>query len=206
MKRIKTIIQSLTAVRREGLVFFVLALPAAALAQVGPGNALSFNGGDQSVVVPGFGTNGPTTEVTVEFWIKPSALTNQFIFSLSGSSMSANFLSLGQLNWSFGIGGPDHVSYVPAMSPGTWQHFALVGHSGGYLYIYRNGVLEAQKFTVLNPISQGNHDLLIAAGGGANFAGQIDELEHRAQPGPDPGQHDPFPKPPTDQLGGLFPP
>src|SRR5690349_10933710 len=76
-------------------------------AQGGPGCALSFDGSDDQVVIPGFGTNVPTTEVTVEFWQRVFATKYQSTFSASafinGSVFNAHVPYIdGNVYWDFG--------------------------------------------------------------------------------------------------------
>ena len=159
--------------------------PSAALGQTGPGTALSFDGVNDYVQVPGFLANAPTTEVTVEFWQKVTATRVQSSFCQSafvnGSIFNAHVpYSDGKVYWDFGdIYTSGRLSYTPSVSiVGSWQHFALVAsQSGNNMLIYRNGVLEAQK-TGMTPLVRGNLDLDIggAASLGVSFLGQIDEF------------------------------
>jgi len=115
--------------------------------------ALNFDGVNDYVGVPDFGSQMPTTEVTVEFWQRVRSVKAQSTFSMDPDSAGNRFTadvpwSDGRVYWDFGnINGGGRLSYVPPESiVGTWQHFAMVSSvSGNYMRIYRNGVLEAAK-------------------------------------------------------------
>jgi len=147
------------------------------------GTAFSFDGVDDRVAVPGYGTNIPRTEITVEFWQKVSAVRNQSAFSWN-TFISTNVFNAhvpygdGKVYWDFGdIGTSGRLSYTPPVSlVGTWQHFAMTAsQSGNYMRIYRNGVLEASKVG-MTPLPGGNLDLLIGGQSAVPFGGLIDEV------------------------------
>ncbi len=149
--------------------------------EIGPESpCLSFDGSSQYVHVSGFGTNAPTTEVTIEFWQKVDALRDQSTFVLNPDVTTGNRInahvpwSNGEVYWDFGGG---RLNYRPPVSiVGMWQHFALVAsQTGNFMRIYRNGVLEAQK-TGMTPFTPGNYDLMIGGKAGYRFQGQIDEF------------------------------
>ncbi len=150
-----------------------------ATAQTGPGTALSFDGVNGQMRVPGI-SNAPTTEVTIEFWQKVSAVRVQSTFSRHNFLPEVNFDAFvpygdGKVYWQFGnAGNGGDLSYTPPESlVGSWQHFALVAsQSGNFMRIYRNGVLEAQKIG-MTPYPGGNLDLDI---GKAPYGGLIDEF------------------------------
>ncbi len=149
-----------------------------------PGSALSFDGTDDSVLVPGFGQQLPTDEVTVEFWQRARKLGYQSTFGLEPDDANNRFQAHipwidGMVYWDFGGG---RVSYRPSVSPvNTWQHFALVAKSGsdGFLGIYRNGVLEASNqhaALVSSPFANKSLRLGCLYNGVFNFAGELDEF------------------------------
>jgi hypothetical protein len=149
------------------------------------GTALSFDGVDDYVRIPGFLANAPTTEVTVEFWQKVTAAAIQSTFCQSlyvpGSIFNAHVpYNNGTVYWDFGdiAGNAGRLSYTPSVSlVGTWQHFALVAsQSGNYMRIYRNGVLEASK-TGMTPLVRANLDLILGgAFVGVPYGGLLDEF------------------------------
>jgi hypothetical protein len=128
---------------------------------VGPANSLAFNSTltpatlSQAayVRIPGFGTNVPTSEITIEFWQNVRENANQSTFQLTPDN-TANRINAhvpwgnGQVFWDFGnivTGG--RLAYTPPVPiVGTWQHFAFVASaSGNYMKIFRNGIEEASK-------------------------------------------------------------
>jgi hypothetical protein len=159
-----------------------------------PGTALSFNGAGDYVQIPGFCANAPSTEVTVEFWQKVSAVRAQSTFCQDdagrGGFDPSNVFNAhvpsgdngGTVYWDFGdIDNGGRLGYLPPVSlVGTWQHFALeASQSGNFMRIYRNGVLEAEQ-AGMTPYQGGNFDLHI--GGeiyswiNIPFGGLIDEF------------------------------
>jgi hypothetical protein len=161
-------------------VYLALLFRLSAHAQPWSGNALSFDGVDDAVSVPGFGTYAPTTEITIEFWQNVRAYQRQYTFNLSPDidRMSAHVPWIdGAVYWDFGsIAAGGRLAYYPQVSIiGTWQHFAFVAsQSGNYMRIYRNGILEAQKAGMV-PFVQGADDLNIGGAPGP-FGGSIDEF------------------------------
>ncbi len=127
----------------------------------------------------------PTTEITVEFWQRVSAVTSQSTFSLNPDQYTNRFNASvpwddRTIYWDFGnINTTGRLAYTPPVSIiGSWQHFALVAsQSGNFMYIYRNGVLEAQK-TNMSPFVRGNYDLGLGTlfSGPNYFGGDLDEI------------------------------
>jgi len=117
----------------------------------GFGNALSFNGVNQYVSVPNFGSIVPTNEITVEFWANASAYAQQSAFMLQPDNPANRFNSHisynnGNTYWDFGnINTSGRVFAAnPPNTIGNWVHYALVAsQSGNYMLIYTNGNLFA---------------------------------------------------------------
>jgi hypothetical protein len=107
--------------------------------------------------VPSFGMAMPTEEITIEFWQKAFAIESQTTFRVHWSGTNRCMAEVpgpdGRITWCFGessAGDPSpagQLSYEPPESVvGTWQHFTLqASKAGGFMRIYRNGVLEASK-------------------------------------------------------------
>jgi Concanavalin A-like lectin/glucanases superfamily/Fibronectin type III domain len=149
--------------------------------------ALLFNGSNSFVSVPGFGTNAPTGEITLEFWQLAKAVKPQFTFILNPDDQ-ANRLSAhtpwgdGWIYWDFGnINTGGRAQYVTNSAVGTWQHFALVAsQSGNYMRIYQNGILAAEK-PGMTPLTRSNRELRIggtatAFGNNMFFDGFLNEF------------------------------
>jgi hypothetical protein len=77
-------------------------------AQSGAGYALSFDGTNSYVQIPGFGTNAPTNEITIEFWQNASRAAQQSTFSTSpldaGDRINAHipYVNGNDVYWDFG--------------------------------------------------------------------------------------------------------
>ena len=107
--------------------------------------------------VPNFGMVMPTEEITIEFWQKVFAVENQTTFRVQWSDTNRCMAQVpgpdGHITWTFGqwssgdASPASELSYEPTESViGTWQHFTLqASAAGGFMRIYRNGVLEASK-------------------------------------------------------------
>ena len=149
-----------------------------------PGTALSFDGVNDRVVVPLFGSSLPSAEVTIEFWQKATSAKAQATLALSTYNFSEVCRCLapysdGLVYFDFGnnhTGG--QLSYAPPVSIiGTWQHFAFVAsQSGNYMKIYRNGVLEAQANSMTPFVNVDNYDLALGGDSGESFSGLLDEV------------------------------
>jgi autotransporter-associated beta strand protein len=148
------------------------------------GQAFSFDGVDDQVIIPGFCNLLPTNEVTVEFWQKVGSVRSQFnfcpatpngnnIFDVSGPWADGVFY------WEFGNANTHagQLAYTPTNSIiGTWQHFACVAsQNGNYMKIYRNGVLEAQK-PGMTPFVGTNEDFVLGGDAIHPYDGQLDEV------------------------------
>jgi hypothetical protein len=146
-------------------------------------NALSFDGVNDYVSIPGFGASAPTTEITIEFWQQVSAVRQQLTFNLSpfqdNNRISAHVpFSDGVVYWDFGnrLAGGRLTFTPPASIVGTWQHFAFVAsQSGNYMRIYYNGGVYAEQKLGMTPFSRYDSDLEIGSSL-EPFAGLIDEF------------------------------
>jgi hypothetical protein len=156
-----------------------------ALGQALPGNAISFNGINQGVLIPNFGNIAPTNEITVEFWANTRQAGSQSAFSMNLSSVT------DRLNGHINFGGPPGVGVTywdfgnintsgrlgpaapPANSIGNWVHYAFVATNNS-MSIYTNGVLQTNK-SGMTPFVRGNYTLQI---GGPDYAysGSIDDF------------------------------
>ncbi|HEX5218398.1 MAG TPA: LamG-like jellyroll fold domain-containing protein [Verrucomicrobiae bacterium] len=152
----------------------------------GSGTALDFDGGGDAVRVPGFSTVSPSTEVTVEFWMKARSLKEQGTFNFLEAQVSVSAFRArmpradGSVSWDWGLTPSRTLTYTPPVSLlGNWHHFAFVSSvSGNYRRIYRNGILEAEApgadaLSVGQPLIIGRY----ASGSTAYaFDGELDEF------------------------------
>ena len=160
---------------------------APAPAQTNWGNALSFDGTNDYVVVTNFGWAVPTNEVTVEFWQQVHQAKGQSTFSLDPDSGNNRFQahvpnSDGKVFWDFGdIAQGGRLSYTPNEPlTDSWHHFALIAKAGtnGNMAVYRNGVLEAFKPGAGSPCFTNQSLKLGMLDGFTSFmyAGELDEF------------------------------
>ncbi|MCC5876168.1 MAG: LamG domain-containing protein, partial [Candidatus Sumerlaeia bacterium] len=106
------------------------------------------------VRVPNLMASIPNEEITIEFWQRAMQLTNQEIFTSPADTNENRILahtpwSNNIVYWDFGnIFTTGRLQYTPPESLiKEWNHFAFVAStSGNFMRIYRNGVLEAEKF------------------------------------------------------------
>ncbi len=135
--------------------------------------------------VPHFGLVMPSEEITIEFWQKVDAPQMQTTFRLDWSETNRCMAHVpwtdGRVYWDFGDPSPiGRLEYEPPEPiVGSWQHFALqASKAGGFMRIYRNGVLEASKSSsdTYLPLDQ---PLLLGGtfyNPGAGFSGGLDEF------------------------------
>lgn len=114
----------------------------------------------------------PNEEITIEFWQRALQTASQETFR-SASDPGNNRVnshipwSNGDIFWDFGTWSTTgRLQYTPPESIiKEWNHFALVAsNAGNFMRIYRNGVLEAEKFEADVFINR-NDDLLLASDG-----------------------------------------
>lgn len=111
----------------------------------------------------------PNEEITIEFWQRALQTTSQATIR-SASDLGDNRVtahvpwSTGDVIWDFGTwSSTGRLLYTPPENIiKEWNHFALVAsNSGDFMRIYRNGVLEAEKFEASAFINR-DDDLLLA--------------------------------------------
>jgi alpha-tubulin suppressor-like RCC1 family protein len=148
------------------------------------GSALYFDGSDDYVVITNIGGVIPTNEVTVEFWQRARQVKSQSTFSLQPDQTANRFQAHipwnnGVVFWDFGdVSQGGRLYYTPPESlVNTWQHFALVAKAGagGFMQIYRNGVLETNKTGAGSP-SFSSHNLILGMSSSGYFQGELDEF------------------------------
>ena len=144
--------------------------------------ALSLNGSNNLVQVPGFGALLSPGEATIEFWANVSAITGaENIFTINPGSTNAVDVQLspggnsGAVTFDFGTG---HASYLfQASILHTWHHFAFVTskvfqNGNGVMQIFMDGQLLTAN-TGGGSFVPGNFDLRI---GPPSFTGAISEF------------------------------
>ncbi len=167
------------------------------------GNAILFNGIDQSLTVPDPANNSLdfTQSFTLSAWVQPSVIHTDYravmakanstvgggpSYSLYASVDSSTCPAIGSgavagivhIN---GVSGPSFTVCGAPLATGIWTHLAAVYDGiGGTLKLYRNGVLEATTTTVPPPaagiMEPSTGPLQMGASEfGEQFAGALDE-------------------------------
>jgi uncharacterized repeat protein (TIGR01451 family) len=162
------------------------------------GQALSFDGVDDHVLVPFNSNLNPTGPFSVDLWLKasPQQGSGDGIFMLVDKSHGfvdstgwgiSGFISDGTLSFIFGEGGGGPPANFVGAGTGVsvlddqWHHFAGV-FTGSAIEVYLDGVLKGSTPYSGLPVNN-NRDLYIGAAWGAgtptrHFHGLVDELEY----------------------------
>jgi hypothetical protein len=146
------------------------------------GQGLSFDGVDDVVTVPHDAALSPTDGLTVEAWVKPSALgdwrsvvtkeraADALVYALYANSdldrPTARLFTTSDL----GMSGDD------PLPTDTWSHLAMTW-DGTMLRLYVDGKEVASRL-VVGPLATGDGPLRLGANGvsGQSFAGSMDEV------------------------------
>jgi hypothetical protein len=173
--------------------------------------ALAFDGTSDYVQVPNAGSLNPTSELTVEAWIKPDVLTGQRVivekpytshrapyyqYSLvTYQSNVAFYVALdGSFKWVTSSGG--------GLQVGSWNHVAGV-YDGQYLRVYVDGVLKGSTSVGSGMIGGYGTNVYIGRHGNREaekFGGVIDEVRISAE-GLAPGEFNLLPPVASDLVG-----
>ncbi len=168
------------------------------------GNAISFNGIDQSLTVPDPANNSLdfTQSYTLSAWVNPSAIHTDYravmakanstiglgpSYALYASVDSSTCPAIGSgavagvvhIN---GTSGPTYVVCGAPLATGVWTHLAVTYDGiGGTLKLYRNGVQEGPTIATVAPPDAGIMEpstgalQMGASEFGEQFAGALDE-------------------------------
>lgn len=150
-----------------------------AQAMFGPSSLLLSGSGGTRLSSASTSTDfNPDTDYTAECWIRPSAVSNNAVFTF-GTSNTAR-ITVGISNtlglYLYTANGAAAVRISGGtISTGVWRHVALTRASGTW-YLFLNGTLLGTSSTTISPI--GALSAYIGAGAVADtlFAGHIDEL------------------------------
>ena len=157
-----------------------------AIVGVGEGKwALSFDGVNDVVTVPNFGTQIPSKEITIETWVKPDVgtghddliCTDPFEPGGSSNRMNVHFPWDSTICWQFGKPFQGVYPTLDSSWVGVWGHYVFTAsYSRGVMKIYRNGV-EVGTGSFTNPYDPTTQATL-RIGGRADFPfqGGVDEV------------------------------
>lgn len=147
------------------------------------GNALSFNGTSSMVTVPHSARLTLTTGMTLEAWVKPSAITNwrTVLLKERGGGLSYALYANGTNapNTSINTTGTNNDTYADGTAPlatGAWAHVAAT-YDGATLRLYVNGV-QVRATAHTGPIVDAGGALRIGGNTvwGEYFTGLIDDV------------------------------
>ena len=137
-------------------------------------SALNFDGSSAYVSVPNASFNW-SGDGAVELWVKTNGNIGTLLWKRFYSGSQGWTLYLGAQNTIKGYVNSNAVNVTATISPGQWQHIALV-YNQGLMKLYINGVLKDTK-TNSGGFQPSNSDLLIGKDENGNyFNGIIDEV------------------------------
>jgi hypothetical protein len=143
------------------------------------GGALSFDGVDDWVTVPDASSLALTNAMTLEAWVRPTALSSWRTVILKETLSNLAYALYGSTS---NASRPDTEAgsawlYGPsALATNTWSHLAAT-YDGTTLRLYVNGTQVASKASsVLMPVSSGPLRMGGNAIWGEFFSGQIDDV------------------------------
>ena len=161
------------------------------------GKALSFNGTSSRVTIPDAASLHLSTAMTLEAWVRPSAVTNKWRdviekgndnYYLEATSNKSSRPAGGAI-----IGGSYAEAFgTTALAVNTWTHLAAT-YDGSALRLYVNGTLTGTTAktgaitTSTSPLTIGSDPFYGQYFSGSDRRGP--HLQHRAHPGPDPDRH-----------------
>jgi hypothetical protein len=156
------------------------------LAPSGWGNALSFDGYDDRVQVTDF-TGFPTTQVTVEFWMRSANATKAGTpFSYATAGVENALLLFDYRNFEIQVAGHASGQSGVSANDGQWHHVALTwSSSSGDCRLYVDGLFRFQKLLAKGAVLNTTGYLVLgqeqdSRGGGFDtaqaFLGQMDEV------------------------------
>ncbi len=147
----------------------------------GSGYCVNLNGTSQYASIPHNSNLNCTNQLTLEAWIYPTAYNSTFPTVIaknnSGSSYELDLKNDGTIEFELYVGGGQRALNGGSISLNKWTHIAAT-YNGTQMKIYQNGTLVATA-NYSGSIGSNTSPVTIGArsGGGALFAGKIDEIK-----------------------------
>lgn len=147
----------------------------------GSGYCVSFNGTSQYASIPHNSNLNCNNQLTLEAWIYPTAYNSTYPTIIaknnSGSSYELDLKNDGTIEFELYVGGGQRALNGGSVSLNKWTHIAAV-YDGSQMKIYQNGTLVSSA-SYSGSIGTNTSPVTIGArsGGGALFAGNIDEIK-----------------------------
>ncbi|HXJ56525.1 MAG TPA: LamG-like jellyroll fold domain-containing protein [Verrucomicrobiae bacterium] len=168
------------------ILWIVGGLPWSSLAQVtNVGNALSFDGTTNAVVIASAFQGFPSATITVEFWARSTDSTKDgSLFSYGAGGEPNSFLVHDQRNLSLLLNSSWRITTGIAINDGAWHHVAIAWSTSGPLQLFKDGTLAFSTNRAGIPLGDGGtlvlgQDQDIIGGGfdaAEAFLGDMDEV------------------------------
>lgn len=148
------------------------------------GGALHFDGWNDYVNILGFGNVAPTSEITIEAWVKPGVSSGQDDLFCFEPLVNDNRITIHfpwnwpepKIHWQFGKPPKGVLMLMPSEFVGVWQHFVFIASSSGnFCKIFRNGV-EVAFAEGMNSFERYAGNWHIGGRSSYSFNGSIDEV------------------------------
>jgi len=153
------------------------------------GQAFSFDGNDDRIVIPHAANQNAGSNITIAAWIKETTLahgrpivqkrTSGNVGGYTFETVHSPFGPDGSLQWVIMIGGVYQTAATPAnvLQAGVWQHVAAT-YDGAFMKIYVNGIEVASRAQT-GSVDNSTEPLVVGRNVVFNnpFHGNIDELQ-----------------------------
>ncbi|MFY7964900.1 MAG: CARDB domain-containing protein [Chitinophagaceae bacterium] len=149
--------------------------------KAGSGYCLSLNGSNQYASIPHNQNLNCSNQITLEAWVYPTAFNTTYPSIVAknnaGSAYELDLKNDGTIQFELFINGTQRALNGGGISLNQWTHVAAT-YNGSQMRIYQNGVLVATA-NYSGVIGNNTSPVTIGArsGGGALFAGKIDEVK-----------------------------
>jgi Concanavalin A-like lectin/glucanases superfamily/Galactose oxidase-like, Early set domain/Bacterial Ig domain/Glyoxal oxidase N-terminus len=141
------------------------------------GSAMSFDGVNDMVRIPDAGPVSLASGMTLEAWIKPTAVNGWRTVMLKGRRSDLSYALYGGPSAHVATNGVTGLVNGPASTANTWEHLAAT-YDGTTLRLYIDGTLAGSSTARSGPMTPGDGPLTIGGNviWGEWFSGLIDEV------------------------------